>query len=170
MKPLIIRAVAATLLLGACGMPADETPSGVIVGDPWVRTTDDSERPDMSSLFVNLTNPTSADIILTAAQCGDVAGMAELHVMEKVDVQMVMKKADGGIVVPKESHEHLTPGGPHVMLMDLKRELPAGGEEISCTLEFDDGPEGRRPGPGRGVHRGAGHLPHARGRRLSRLS
>jgi hypothetical protein len=25
------------------------------------------------------------------------------------------------------------------MLMDLARELPAGGEEIDCTLSFDDG-------------------------------
>ncbi len=141
MKTWWVPVVAATLLLGACGAPADEAPSGVILGDPWVRTTDGSERPDMSALFVNMTNPTSTDITLTSADCGDVAGMVQLHVMEKVDGQMVMKESGGGIVVPKESHEHLAPGGPHIMLMDLTRELPAGGEEISCTLTFDDGEE-----------------------------
>ena len=36
-------------------------------------------------------------------------------------------------------HAHLAPGGPHVMLMGLTGELAAGGEEIACTLEFDDG-------------------------------
>lgn len=137
MKTWLVSACAATLLLAACGTPGDEAPAGVILGDAWVRTTDGSERPDMSALFVNMTNPTSTDITLTAAEC-EVAGMVELHVMDKVDGQMVMKKAEGGIVVPKESHEHLAPGGPHIMLMDLARELPAGGEEVSCTLTFDD--------------------------------
>ena len=55
------------------------------------------------------------------------------------DSQMVMQKAEGGLVVPKESHLHLAPGGPHVMLMGLTRELPAGGKEVSCTLTFADG-------------------------------
>ena len=139
MKTWVVPALAALLFLGGCGSADDEAPTGVILGDAWVRTTDDSERPDMSALFVNLTNPTSADITLTSADCGDVAGKVELHVMEKVDGQMMMKRAEKGILVPKESHEHLAPGGPHIMLMDLKRELPAGGEEVSCTLGFDDG-------------------------------
>lgn len=140
MKPWIVPAVAATLLLGACGgdAAADSEP-GVIAADPWVRSTDDSERPDMSSLFVNLTNPTANDITLVGADCGDVAGMVELHFMEMADGQMVMKKAEDGVVVPKESHQHLAPGGPHVMLMDLARKLPAGSEEIPCSLTFDNG-------------------------------
>ena len=141
MKTWMFPAVAVTLLLGACGSPSDDATSGVIAASPWVRTTDDSERPDMTALFVNLTNPTSADITLTGADCGDVAGKVEIHEMAKVDGEMVMRQAKDGIVVPKESHEHLAPGGPHVMLMDLTRELPAGGEEVSCTLTFDDGQE-----------------------------
>ena len=141
MKNWLAPAVAATLLIGACSTPAEETTSGVMAADPWVRTTDGSEQPDMSALFVNLTNPTSADITLTSADCGDVAKMVQLHEMVEQDGGMVMREAEGGLVVPKESHLHLAPGGPHVMLMGLTRELPAGGEEISCTLGFDDGQE-----------------------------
>lgn len=141
MKSWLIPAVAATLLIGACSSPDEGTSPGVITGSPWVRTTDGSERPDMTALFVNMTNPTSSDITLTAADCGDIAGMVEIHEMVKVDGQMVMRKALDGIVVPKEGHEHLAPGGPHVMLMKLTRELPAGGEELSCTLTFDNGQE-----------------------------
>lgn len=139
MKSWIAPAVVATLLLGACGddAAADGGP-GVIAADPWVRSTDDSERPDMSSLFVNLTNPTAEDITLIGADCGDTAGTVELHFMEMADGQMVMRRAEDGVVVPKESHQHLAPGGPHVMLMDLARELPAGSEEISCSLTFDN--------------------------------
>ena len=141
MKTWLVPAVAATLMLGACSTPTAESSSGVIVGDSWVRTTDGSERADMTALFVNLTNPTPKDITLTAADCGDVATMIEVHEMVEQDGGMVMRKAEGGLVVPKESHLHLAPGGPHVMLMGLTRELPAGGEEVSCTLSFDDGQE-----------------------------
>lgn len=125
-------------LSGCGGAPAAEAP-GVLAADPWVRTTDGTERPDMTAVFVNLTNPTGADRVLTAADCGDVAAATELHVMEKVDGQMVMKKSDDGIAVPAGKHEHLAPGGPHIMLMGLSRELPAGSEELACTLTFDDG-------------------------------
>lgn len=59
--------------------------------------------------------------------------------MAMVDGEVVMREAEAGIVVPRESHEHLAPGGPHIMLMELQRDLPAGGEEISCTLSFDNG-------------------------------
>lgn len=95
----------------------------------------------MTALFVNMTNPTSEDITLISADCGDVAGMVEIHEMVMSDGEMMMQKAEPGIVIPKESHEHLAPGGGHVMLMDLTRELPAGGEEISCTLVYDNGQE-----------------------------
>ncbi len=141
MKTWMVPAVAAALLLGACGTSVEGSPPGVITADPWVRSTDASERPDMTALFVNMTNPTSEDITLMSADCGDVAGMVEVHEMAMVDGGMVMRKAEGGILVPKESHEHLAPGGPHVMLMELAGELPAGGQEVSCTLTFDNGQE-----------------------------
>lgn len=141
MKLWIVPVVAATLVLAACGSPAEGTSPGVIAGSPWIRATDDTERPDMTALYVNMTNPTAKDITLTGADCGDVAGMVQIHEMAKVDGQMVMREARNGVVVPKEGHEHLAPGGPHVMLMDLTRDLPAGGEEVSCTLTFDNGQE-----------------------------
>lgn len=125
-------------LSGCGGAPAAEAP-GVLAADPWVRTTDGAEMPEMTAVFVSLTNPTKDDRVLKSADCGDVAASTELHVMEKVDGQMVMKKSEDGIVVPAGKHEHLAPGGPHIMLMGLTRELPAGSEELACTLTFDDG-------------------------------
>ncbi len=141
MKTLLVPMAAAALLLGACGSSAEQDSAGVLTADAWVRTTDGAERPDMTALFVNMTNPTSEDIKLIDADCGDVAGMVEIHEMAMVDGEMVMRKAESGIVVPHESHEHLAPGGPHVMLMKLTRDLPAGSEEVSCTLKYDNGQE-----------------------------
>lgn len=92
----------------------------------------------MTALFAELTNPTSEDITLTSADCGDVAGKIEIHEVVEADGKMVMQEVEGGHVVPAESHLHMAPGGPHVMLMDLTRELPVGSEEITCTLMFDN--------------------------------
>ncbi|GAA4897274.1 copper chaperone PCu(A)C [Tessaracoccus lubricantis] len=129
---------ASAVLLAGCSAAADAAP-GVLAADPWARTTDGAERPDMTAVFVNLTNPTDEDRILVEADCGDVAEVTELHVMEEHDGKMVMVEAEDGITVPAGKHWHLAPGGPHIMLMGLTRELPAGSEELTCTLTFDDG-------------------------------
>lgn len=129
--------VSALLITGCAGAPAE--PPGVLAADPWVRSTDGAMRPDMTAVFVNLTNPSDEDRQLIKADCGDVAERTELHVMEMRDGQMVMVEAPDGFTIPAGKHWHLAPGGPHIMLMGLTRELPAGSEELNCTIEFDDG-------------------------------
>ena len=84
----------------------------------------------------NMTGIASA---ATAVVIANVAGATELHEMATVDGEVVMRKAEGGIIVEAGKHQHLAPGGPHIMLMNLARELPAGSEELGCTLTFDDG-------------------------------
>ncbi|MBB1515400.1 copper chaperone PCu(A)C [Tessaracoccus sp. MC1679] len=130
--------VVAAVALAACSQAESATP-GILAADPWVRATVGTEMPEMTALFVNLTNPSEEDRMLVSADCGDVAAKVELHEMVKVDGQMVMQEAEGGLPIPAGEHQHLAPGGPHVMLMGLTGELVAGGEEIECRLEFDDG-------------------------------
>ncbi|MBB1509514.1 copper chaperone PCu(A)C [Tessaracoccus sp. MC1756] len=138
---MTLRALAlavSALLIAGCTSAQPAAP-GVLAADAWARTTDGAERPDMTAVFVNLTNPSDEDRVLVEADCGDVAEKTELHVMENQDGKMVMVKAEGGMTVPAGKHWHLAPGGPHIMLMGLTRELPAGSEELTCTLTFDDG-------------------------------
>ena len=132
------RVIALTGILLLAGCAQDATP-GILTGEPWVRTTDEAQRPDMTAVYVNLTNPSDSDVTLIDADCGDVAEITELHEMIMRDGEMVMQEAADGIVVPAGSHEHLAPGGPHIMLMELNRELPVGSEEVTCELTFDDG-------------------------------
>lgn len=138
MKSRYLLAAAAALLIAGCSSTTAATP-GVLAADPWVRTTDGAERPDMTAVFVNLTNPSDEDRVLVGADCGDVAEITELHIMIEHEGRMVMTEAEDGITVPAGKHWHLAPGGPHIMLMGLNRELPAGSEELNCTIEFDDG-------------------------------
>ena len=93
--------------------------------------------PEMTAVYVNLTNPGNELVNLISADCGDVAEKSELHEMVMKDGKMIMRKTDK-IPVPAEGHQHLAPGGPHIMLMGVKDELPVGGEEVKCTLTFDN--------------------------------
>lgn len=138
MQRVSLLAGAVLLALAGCSPAQTSEAPKVLAADPWVRTTDGTQRPEMTAVFVNLTNPSDADRTLTSADCGDVAAKTELHEMVEVDGEMVMRKTDG-VVVEAGKHQHLAPGGPHIMLMGLTRQLPAGSEELSCKLTFDDG-------------------------------
>lgn len=135
--------VSAAVLLSVTslvGCAQTQEPPGILLGEAWVRTTEGKEMPDMTAVYVNMSNPGSELVHLTSADCGDVAAQTELHEMVMEDGQMVMQRTEA-IPVPAEGHQHLAPGGPHIMIMGLTRELPVGGEEITCTMGFDNGQE-----------------------------
>lgn len=101
----------------------------VTITDPWVKATD----TDMTAAFGVLHNTGKKDLTLTAASCAD-AGMVELH--EVTDGKM--HPVDGGMKLPAGGELTLEPGGYHVMLMGLKREL-VPGDELKIELTFEDG-------------------------------
>lgn len=142
--PRMKRSVAALaiplLMATGCASSAPKVKAAsIVVEKPWIRTTDDATNKTMTALFADLTNPTANDISLTSADCGSVAGKTEIHEMVKGDDgKMMMREATSGALIPKESHLHMKPGGYHVMLMMLKKELPIG-DEVTCTLKFSDG-------------------------------
>ncbi len=135
MKKLAV-AVAFLLTLAACGGGA---PAEIVIEDAWARTTDGATDKSMTAAFMSLTNPGDKDIQLTDANCPD-AGMTQIHEMAMVDGKKVMQEAKGGVKIPAGTHVHLEPGGYHVMLMKLPKELPIGSE-VACTLKFDNGQE-----------------------------
>ncbi len=137
MKRIVPLTVLALVVAG-CSQAA-ETP-GVIAGEAWTRTTTGKQMPEMTAVYVNFSNPGSELIDLVDADCGDVAEKTELHEMVKKDGKMVMQQTDK-IPIPAEGHQHLAPGGPHIMLMGVKEELPVGGEEVQCTLTFSNDQE-----------------------------
>lgn len=111
----------------------------IAVEDPWVRATTGTEDPSMTAAFMVLDNDSDDRVTITGAR-SEVAGMVELHEMASVDGEMVMREAEGGIVLGARQGQVLQPGGLHVMLMDLRHEL-APGDEVELTLLLDDGSE-----------------------------
>jgi copper(I)-binding protein len=91
----------------------------------------------VSAAYMKIENKGSQSDVLIAAET-DVAGLVELHETVVENNMAMMKPLAEGISLPLGSVTELKPGGLHVMLMQLKRELKAG-ESITLTLIFKSG-------------------------------
>jgi copper(I)-binding protein len=128
-----ITALFLALLLTApafAGTAAEE----IQVVDPWAREVP----PNMttSAGFLTMKNSGSVEHRLVAAKSPD-AGMVELHTHINDNGVMRMRPVKE-MPIPAGGSTELKPGGLHLMLMKLKKQLKAG-EKIPITLVFEDG-------------------------------
>lgn len=123
----------ATFLTG-CG----EKKAEITIEDPVVRSIDAMSYKDdagkyMTGSFMTIKNSGGADVMLVGGSSKD-ADRIEIH--EVVGGQM--QPLSDGLVIKAGKSVKLRMGGYHVMLLGLNRDLKAG-DEITVTLEFDDG-------------------------------
>ncbi len=170
-----IGALTLTAALTACSTaPADTGPAdtgtgtasvaaqtdGLDVVDPWVKAADEG----MTAAFGTLTNDSATDVRIVSAT-SEVASSTELHEMASDDDgAMVMREKEGGFVVEAGASHELSPGGDHLMLMDLTGPVRPG-DEVTVTLTAEDGSTFELTAPARS-YAGAneeydGHAEHA---------
>ena len=130
--------VLTVLLNSGCGPAEESTPTtgSIVSSDGWVRATTDTEDPSMTGVFMQLTNEGESAVTLVGAS-SEVAAMTQLHTMQMQDGQMAMVEAPDGFTIEPGKTLTLAPGGDHIMLMDLSRDLNAG-DEVTLTLTFDN--------------------------------
>lgn len=98
----------------------------------------DSDAPGgNTAAYLVLQNDSGADDTLVSV-ASDVAAAVELHTVEMADGVMKMRPVEGGIPLPAGTGTELKPGGYHVMLIDLQREL-AEGDSVELTLTTASG-------------------------------
>ena len=119
---------AALSLTGLTPMAQAQT---VQVRDAWVRTTVQGQKG--TGAFMKLTAPNGATLVSASSP---VAGVAEVHEM-KMEGDVMRMRALPGLELPAGKTVELTPGGFHVMLMDLKTTLPKDST-VPLTLVFKD--------------------------------
>ncbi len=134
--------------------PAGEAESGSIkITGAWARPTtamsmDKMATPQagmgdmhmsggVSAVYMLIENTgMSADKLLSAA--ADVSGLVQIHETTVTNGMARMQEIVGGLEIPAGGKVELMPGGIHIMLMEMKREL-APGDAITLTLTFESG-------------------------------
>ena len=121
-------------LLGAMLAAAAANAGDVTVENPYVRAVPPGQK--VSAAFMTLHNAGTEPRALVAA-AGDASEVVELHTHIHEDGMMKMRQV-AKIEIPGGGSTELKPGGYHVMLINLKRQLEPG-DTVSLELRFDDG-------------------------------
>jgi copper(I)-binding protein len=97
------------------------------VKDPWVRGTVASQKA--TGMFAQITSTSGGKLVSASSPA---AGAVEIHEMV-MDGNVMKMRAVPGLELPAGKTVDLKPGGYHVMLLDLKKELKAG-DTVPVTL------------------------------------
>jgi periplasmic copper chaperone A len=131
--------------LGACGQnrgsyaPVLDPDTRLEVSDAWARAVTGSDTGRVhSAAYFTLMNHTTEAVLLVEARA-DAAARTEIHEAWIEDGIARMRPAEQ-VEVPAGEARSFEPGGAHLMLMDLRRDLEAG-QSLSITLRFADGSE-----------------------------
>ena len=116
--------------LAVTGLSAAAQTTGVKVDGAWARATVQGQKA--SGAFMSLTAKEATQLVGVSSP---VAGVAEVHEMKMDGDVMRMRALPNGLALPAGKTVALTPGGYHVMLMDLKATLPKDST-IPLTLTF----------------------------------
>ncbi len=123
--------LAAVLWLTACG-GSSGTASAITVSDAWVNGSIMSGMPS-AAYFVVQNNGAAEDKLLSVE--GDIAKTIQMHETKDSGGMMSMSPV-ANVPIPAGGKVEFKPGGYHVMLMDLTRELKTG-DKVQLTLNFE---------------------------------
>ncbi|MEV4364873.1 copper chaperone PCu(A)C [Nonomuraea sp. NPDC049625] len=107
--------------------------AALAITDPWIKTS----KKGMTAAFGTLVNNSDADITVVSGTT-PLSPKVELHEVVQSKGKMVMQPKKGGFVIPARGSHQLQPGGDHIMLMGLAKEVEPGAQ-ISFTLTLADG-------------------------------
>ena len=120
-RPLILLAA----LGSACAW------SQVKVEQAWARATVQGQKA--TGAFMKLTAAQATQLVAVSTP---VAGVAEIHEM-KMEGGVMKMRAVPALALPAQQTVELSPGGYHLMLMDLKAPL-SKDSSVALTLTFKD--------------------------------
>lgn len=156
-QKLILGLLALLLMVPAVMLGQDEMGQpDILITGVWARATAAAMMPEatpemgmghmgmnsvegVSAAYMMIENRGESAIRLVAGAT-DAAGLVEIHEVQMENDVMKMRPVEGGIEIPAGGSVELKPGGYHVMLMQLPRDL-LPGQAIMLTLVFESGVE-----------------------------
>ena len=85
-------------------------------------------------MYLTIINPTALrDGLIGAAS--DVAAVTEIHLSRMDDAGTMTMERQNLVIIPAQGSAELSPGGLHVMLANLMKDLSVG-DNFPLTLEF----------------------------------
>ncbi len=137
MSVVFVRRAAFTLSVSWVLAVAAATASAqTTVQEPWVRGTVAQQKA--TGMFARITSAQGGKLVSVSSP---VAGVVEVHEMT-MDGSVMKMRAVPALDLPAGKAVALTPGGFHVMLMDLKQPLKEG-DSVPLTLVIE-GKDGKR--------------------------
>ncbi len=132
MKKFLMFVLVGMLVLSACGAGGGEV---IEAHDPWARPAMTGEN---SAIYLLLHNHTASDDELVGAS-SDVATSVELHESKMVEGSDMMEMTPvASVPLPADGEVEFKPGGLHIMLVGLNRNLNVG-DQFDITLTFKSG-------------------------------
>jgi periplasmic copper chaperone A len=129
MKQILSLLILLAIILSACTAPTIEP---LVVTGEWARPALAGQN---SAIYFTVANPNDHPDHLVEAST-DAAEQAELH-QSLMDSQGVMSMhQQHTIEIPNRGQVELTPGGFHIMLVNLKQDLKPG-DFVKLILKFD---------------------------------
>lgn len=130
----VVLVLGLTALLAACGGDDDSAAGGhVSVSDAWALATV-AGQPNGAVYFTVLS--TDADTLEQVDVPDSIADHTEIHeTVTNASGEMTMQQMKSGVTLDPGTAVTFTPGGKHVMLVDLVQPL-ATGQTFDVTLEF----------------------------------
>ncbi len=110
---------------------AFEAHAAVVISDSWVRAVAPGQ--SVGAAYMTLKSPKDSSLVYIETPA---AGTVEIHSMTMTNNVMKMRKLEA-LPLHAGKLENLSPGGFHLMLLDLKGPLKAGSK-VAFTLCFKD--------------------------------
>ncbi len=131
---IALSSLAFTAIISTAPVRAEDVKAGdLVIKQAWSRATPGGAKVGGGYLTIENKGTTSDRLIGGSA---DVAGKVQVHEMSMNNGVMTMRPVEGGLLIEPGKTVKLTPGGYHLMLLDLKGPLKQG-EKLPVTLEFE---------------------------------
>jgi periplasmic copper chaperone A len=118
---------------GASARAEDVKIGNLVISKAWSRATPGGAK--VGGGYLTITNEGATPDRLIGGSA-DIAAKVQVHEMTMNNGVMTMRPLDQGLVIEPGKTVKLSPGGFHLMLLDLKGSLKQG-EKLPVTLEFE---------------------------------